>query len=481
MKSMSNFVFVFSTILQIADSLSIQPRAHVAQARVVGLPIHRSEIQDPVAHDKRRMQRRNAPVTGELDNLQTLYFLNTTLGTPPQSVRLHVDTGSSDMWVNTPSSRLCSLSQQPCSYSQTYTANKSSTYEYVGSYFNISYVDNSGAAGDYATDIMRFSGQNISSFQFGIGYDSASAQNVLGIGYPNNEVQVVRAGKQSYHNLPAKMQADGMIPSTAFSLWLNDVDANTGNILFGGVDTSKFEGSLVSVPIQKVNNAYSQFFVTMTGLKVGSTTAASDTALGVLLDTGSSLTYLPNNITTKIYSLVNAVYQDAEGAAFIPCSMRNKNTSLTFQFSSPASITVSLAEMILDLRDLTGKKVTFDNNVEACLFGIAPAGDSTSVLGDTFLRSAYVVYDMDNNEISLANAKTNVTTSNVIEITSGSNGVPSATKASNPVTATTGLPGASGGSNKKTSQSDSAAAGVAPSIEVLLLVVAAVGAAFMFG
>ena len=57
--------------------------------------------------------------------------------------------------------------------------------------------------------------------------------------------------------------------------------------------------------------------------------------------------------------------------------------------------------------------------------GIAPAGSSTPVLGDTFLRSAYVVYDLYNNEISLAQTNFNSTTDNIMEISNSS--VPDAT------------------------------------------------------
>jgi len=55
------------------------------------------------------------------------------------------------------------------------------------------------------------------------------------------------------------------------------------------------------------------------------------------------------------------------------------------------------------------------------------------VLGDTFLRSAYVVYDLSNNEISLAQTNFNATKSNVMEIQSGSAGVPNATGVPNAV------------------------------------------------
>lgn len=54
--------------------------------------------------------------------------------------------------------------------------------------------------------------------------------------------------------------------------------------------------------------------------------------------------------------------------------------------------------------------------------------------GDTFLRSAYVVYDLDNEEISLANTLFNVTESKILEIGTGKNSVPDATGALSAVT-----------------------------------------------
>ena len=380
---------------------------------------------------------------------------------------MHLDTGSSDLWVNTPHSTICTLRAGPCADSGTYTANKSSSYEYLGSYFNISYVDGSGAAGDYVTDTLRVDGQSFSGFQFGIGYTSTTPQNVLGIGYPAAEVQAARSGLKAYQNLPAKLAADGVIASSAYSLWLNDLDANTGSILFGGVDASRYSGDLVSVPVQQVAGTYLGFFITMTGLDVGSKTVSKQgMALGVVLDSGSSLTYLPNDVTKSVYQAVNASYQEADGVAFVPCSLRDSAANMTFRFSSPAAIAVPVREMILNVTDQKGHEMTFDNGVPACLFGISPAGTSTSVLGDTFLRSAYVVYDMANNEIALAQARFNVSTSDVREIGSGSGPVPSAVAAKTPVAAASGLPGgALGGNAKATGTSKDSGGGVlAPSM-----------------
>jgi hypothetical protein len=371
---------------------------------------------------------------------ETLYFANATLGTPAQSQRLHLDTGSSDLWVNTPDSSLCASRGSPCAFAGTYNANASSTYEFVNSDFNISYVDGSGASGDYVSDRFTIGSTTLDRLQFGIGYTSSSYEGILGIGYEINEVQVGRAGKQPYNNLPAQMVANGLIQSNAYSLWLNDLDSNTGNILFGGVDTARFSGTLETLPIQKTSGYFAEFLITLTALSFGDTEIASNQAQAVLLDSGSSLTYLPNAMTEAIYEMVDARYDSNDGAAYVPCSLASNSSTLKFAFSGP-SITVDMSEMVIEVYSTNGRQVTFSDGTPACLFGVAPAGSSTSVLGDTFIRSAYLVYDLANNEISIAQTNFNATDTKVQEIGTGTNSVPDATSVANAATATVGAGG----------------------------------------
>ncbi|KAJ8106155.1 hypothetical protein ONZ43_g7158 [Nemania bipapillata] len=140
------------------------------------------------------------------------------------------------------------------------------------------------ASGDYVTDTITIGGTTLDKLQFGIGYTSSSSQGILGIGYEANEVQVGRAGKAPYDNLPAAMVTAGQISRNAYSLWLNDLDANTGSILFGGVDTEQYSGTLQTLPIQANGGTYAEFLITLTSLKLGSLTVADDQALAVLLD-----------------------------------------------------------------------------------------------------------------------------------------------------------------------------------------------------
>lgn len=401
---------------------------------VIAAPIQRrSNLPHPAVRD--RLRKRDGTVQQTLDNEETLYYANVTIGTPPQQFRLHIDTGSSDLWVNAAQSQLCSDPETGpyCTQSGTYNANASLSYKFVNSAFNITYVDGSGAVGDYVSDTLAISNLTITNFQFGVGYESSSPQGIMGIGYGINEVQVNNAHLQAYNNLPAAMSNTGVIGAEAYSLWLNDLDANTGSILFGGVDTAKYHAPLQSVPILSESGVFAEFLIALTaiGQNGNSGSIAQNEGIPVLLDSGSSLSYLPDDITNSILHAYNAQYDESQGAAYVDCNLAKKSGSIDFTFSG-ATVSVPMNELvILNSVSSSGQKT--------CLFGISKSGGTVPVLGDTFLRSAYVVYDMSNNEISLAQTDFNATDSNVMMISRASQGVPSATPVQSPVTSVTGL------------------------------------------
>ncbi|KIV91640.1 hypothetical protein PV10_06156 [Exophiala mesophila] len=458
--------------------------------KTISLPIERIHIPNIASREKRRRHKRqgNGIVEQELDNDTFLYYANITLGTPEQKIRLHIDTGSSDLWVNTADSSFCSSRQDPCE-GGTYDSSASSTHKLVNNVFNISYVDGSAASGDYVSDTLGFGGVTLDDFQFGIGEVSSSEQGVLGIGYAINEVQVNRAGLDAYPNLPVALVDAGHIATPAYSLWLNDLDAAIGEILFGGVNTERYEGSLATVPIIRTYGDYYEFVIALTGLSLGGDRISSSSLpAGVLLDSGATLSYLPNDIVQVLYDEIQAVYVADAGAAYARCSLASNDSTFDFEFSGK-TISVSFNEMILTEGITTsGQPLTFTNGDTACLFGIAPADGSIAILGDTFLRSAYVVYDLENNEISLAQTRFNTTADDIQEITSGSS-VPGATPVPSPVTSVNaegggarlgtaatgtvtgfGSPSATGGSS-----SNAAGGSMAEMVPLSAAVVAAVG------
>ena len=415
---------VLATSILSANAINLISRRDGQAPRVVEHPIQRRHVEDPLQHDRLR-RRQSDTVNVKLRNELTLYFMSLSVGTPPQPMEMHIDTGSSDMWVNTPDSAICQRRGDLCDQAGVFDANSSSTYQYLNSDFNISYVDGSSSSGDYVTDVVSFGGLDLREQQFGIGYTSSSQEGIIGIGYPINEV-AVSYGYDQYANIPAKLKEDGHINTNAYSLWLNDLEASTGSILFGGVNSGKYVGELETLPIiREVGGVYAEFIIALTevGYNGNQGSIWNGEPVAALLDSGSSLMYLPDDIAQGIFSQVGANYVQSDGAAYVDCDLSTSDRTIDFTFSSP-TIRVPLNELVVG--------VGIDNNQPVCILGIGSSGTSTPVLGDTFLRSAYVVYDIDNNEISLAQTDFNSTQNNIIEISG--NSVPSATKVQGAVT-----------------------------------------------
>ncbi|KAK2871774.1 hypothetical protein FQN49_002841 [Arthroderma sp. PD_2] len=459
---------------------------------VIGFDIERFQAAKPVHRDIIAKRASTKTVSQDLDNQKNLYFCNLTLGTPPQTIRAHIDTGSSDLWVNTEESRFCSSRRSPCRQGGTYDSSGSSSYNLVSNDFNISYVDGSGASGDYVTDVINVGGIRLEDFQFAIGHTSSSPLGVLGIGYEAGEAQVNRFGDEPYANLPAALVKAGHIRSNAYSLWLNDLNASRGQILFGGVDTGKFDGKLQTVPVLHTRNGeYNSLVVALTGVGIrtgseGSTDSFPTQPVAVAMDSGSSLSYLPDSLAARVYNAVDAIFDPSNNLAFVPCSMANDDRKLVFTFSSP-QIVVGMDELVIDLGpDANGNEATFSDGSKACVFGVAPAGESISILGDTVLRSAYLVYDLDNNEISIAETRFNSTETNILEIGTGEDSVPDATGVPNAVTSAqitqaTGLPGVETGvPGARPTSSEGAAPTMGPDMTFGVAAAGLAGAGMLF-
>ncbi|CAK1358243.1 unnamed protein product [Cercospora beticola] len=382
-------------------------------ARVVHQQIRRKHVEDPVARDRRRWlaKRQSGTLNVPLTNQVLLYYMNITVGSNEQPFEVHLDTGSSDLWLNTDQSRYCSSVQSPC-VTGTYDANSSSSYTYVNSEFEIGYVDGTGSQGDYVTDTVRFAGAELEDQQFGIGYLSSTPDGIMGIGYGRNVASATARGGV-YSNVPQSLVNSGRISTLAYSMWLNDLDAAEGDLLFGGVNTEKYQGELETIPIVPYEDgSYRQVTIPLRGVGRNGEDASIQSLddLDVHLDSGASLTYLPDTLVRRIYNAVGAQYSSAEGVPFIDCDRADDRETLDFKFTDQKTIQVPMNEMV----------IRYPRNV--CVFGILPSGDSSFeesyyILGDTFLRSAYVVYDLARNEISLAQTVFNSTDDNIVELT----------------------------------------------------------------
>jgi Eukaryotic aspartyl protease len=96
---------------------------------------------------------------------------------------------------------------------------------------------------------------------------------------------------------------------------------------------------------------------------------------------------------TNLYSVVNTV------------------TSINLAFSG-ITIPIPTTQLVIGSPDANGN----------CFFGISKGASAPYIIGDDCLSAIYAVYDLDNNQISLAPALFGVTSSNILQIMAGPGG-----------------------------------------------------------
>jgi hypothetical protein len=203
------------------------------------------------------------------------------------------------------------------------------------------------------------------------------------------------------------------------------------------------------------NGQYQEMLVTLTGITITNQTGVntplttSSFSIPILLDSGTSLTILPTSVFNGFAQAFNAV--NNQGELIIDCGYKTTQTrgyvAFTFGDSSVSvTINVPIEELIQSIPD----------DSKNCLLGVVEASDSTYILGDVFLRSAYVVYDLTHNQIGMAQANYESSTSTLVEFEATGSGIPTLT---GQVSGTTVEPGTKSG----------AVATVAPSKDGALL------------
>ncbi|KAL9582224.1 MAG: hypothetical protein Q9212_003417 [Teloschistes hypoglaucus] len=441
-----------SVSLLIASSL-FRPEA-VAGLKTLPLDfeIRRHESEAP------RSLLRDA-VSGIISNQKVDYWANITVGKPPQPLRVILDTGSSDLWVPAATSEMCLDFSDICRQQGSYDPEKSSTINKLQDLFSIRYGDGSGVNGTFLTDTFGFGGITMENVHMamalaGSKVNSENAIGIWGIGFENAEAGIFRFHASIYPGVISEMKRNGYIRTQAYSLWLGAysesyiqplfhhmsltlqfVDQSFGQIVFGGVDASKYTGPLNLLPVVDApvpGTDVPRLTVQLTSLdlyqhdNLVTEFLPEGSVFRTLLDTGTTLSLFPKSVLRQLYAKPEVRFLEVDGKRGIPYVDCSLQATFAFRFGGSQAITihVPISEMVLPF---AGDR--FPDESLACQLGVGLSPLPLSfMLGDTFLRSAYTVVDLESKYIGLAQAATDVDitkdSDRVKEITQGPSGIP---------------------------------------------------------
>ncbi|KAH7417932.1 aspartic peptidase domain-containing protein [Cadophora sp. MPI-SDFR-AT-0126] len=401
----------------------------VSAAKVVSYPVSRALSRNEPPLPRGISGRSNFQEILSNNKSRGAYYASVEVGTPAQKLSLMLSTGSSDIWVIASTAAACK--NEDCL--TPFNPNISQTISTVAAGgFNITYVDGYFARGDYIKDLFAVgdNGEARVVLQMGLASnitDTVSTiEGIMGIGYSG---QV--ATSQLYPNFMDQMVSNGLTNTRLYSLWLNSIDSHTGSILFGGIDTEKYYGTLYSMPIHKDRKGnYTAFTVGLTSLSITPEDGTSipitkpSFSTPIVLESSTTIIYLPSDVVRTIYNMFDVTFRNS--TAFVDCKYSN-SSYMTFAFESGSVVNVAYSELINKIYVPSPEPTNLPFS-DVCVMGILEGdGPGTYYLGDFFLRSAYVVFDLTNNRIGIAQSNQNSQTSNIVEVPSGAASIPQST------------------------------------------------------
>mmetsp|Transcript_26155 Transcript_26155/g.56729 ORF Transcript_26155/g.56729 Transcript_26155/m.56729 type:complete len:388 (-) Transcript_26155:7-1170(-) len=311
-----------------------------------------------------------------VNHRNTAYYGNISIGTPAQLLTVIFDTGSSDLWVASTTSRP--------SGNRAFETGMSNTYVPTGKPFRISYGPGS-VMGHFCRDTVRISEMELPNFSFAQvsntdaieHWEDFPVDGVLGLGFQ-------AFSKNGESPLMSSLVASGQLKEPVFSFYLGD--QGPGELVLGGTDPDHIASDFTWVPVTmeawwavKLDEANLD-----TKLKLGSAATA-------IVDSGASFISGPKLEVDTIAIALGATKN--RGLYTIACDQTLPKLNFVLGGKSFA----------LAVQDMVVKR---QGNV--CTLGLRSLNlpQPMWVLGDVFMRKYYIQFDWGNKRIGFALAKT---------------------------------------------------------------------------
>ena len=310
------------------------------------------------------------------------YYTEISLGSPPQTFKVILDTGSSNLWV--PSTQCTSIA---CFLHTKYDSSASSSYKANGTEFKIQYGSGS-MEGFVSNDNLRIGDLNIKGQDFaeatkepGLAFAFGKFDGILGLAYDTISVN---------HIVPPfyNMINQGLIDEAVFSFRIGSSESDGGEAIFGGIDKSAYSGKLEYVPVRR--KAYWE--VELDKVAFGDDVLELENT-GAAIDTGTSLIAVPTDIAEMLNTQIGAK-RSWNGQYTVECS-RVPNLPVLSLHMGGKAYPLEGSDYILQVQ---GTCISAFTGLDINL----PGGGSLWIVGDVFLRKYYTVYDLGRNAVGFA-------------------------------------------------------------------------------
>ena len=317
--------------------------------------------------------------------LNAQYYSEIGIGNPPQTFKVVLDTGSSNLWV--PGKDCSSIA---CFLHTKYDSSESSTYKANGTKFEIRYGSGS-LSGFVSQDTVTIGDYKIKNQDFaeatsepGLAFAFGKFDGILGLAFDTISVNKI---VPPFYNLLS--QAKGKV-EPIFSFWLSDTNKDgdaDGEFVIGGMPEGRYEGKVTTLPLRRKG----YWEVNLDAFSFGDETLETENT-GAAIDTGTSLIAVPTDVAELLNKEIGAK-KSWNGQYTVDCAKVDSLPSVTFDFSGH-KFELPASDYILNVQG-------------SCISGftgldIPPPLGPVWIVGDAFLRRYVSGYQLDPPAVLLA-------------------------------------------------------------------------------
>ncbi|KAF8846105.1 acid protease [Paxillus ammoniavirescens] len=361
------------------------------QARAAALKDRAAAIQSG------HLDRRTASIA--VTNEAVSYVAAVGVGSPATTYNLIVDTGSSNTWVGAGTAYV-----------------KTSTSKDTGEPVAVSYGSGSFSGEEYLDTVSLGSGLTIAQQSIGVATTAtgfSGVDGIIGIGPLDlTEGTLTNEPTTTIPTVTGNLYTQGTIAQAVVGVFFAPTTTETstnGELTFGGVDTTKYTGTLTYTPLTTTYPA-SYYWGINESVTYGSTTILSSTA--GIVDTGTTLILLASNAYSKYQTATGATLDRTTGLLRLTTTQYNSLQNLNFNIGS---VTYALTPNgQIWPRSLN----TYIGGTSTSIYSIVnnlgtPSGEGLDFInGQSFLERFYSVFDTTNSRVGFATTAYTTATTN---------------------------------------------------------------------
>ncbi|KAL2062977.1 hypothetical protein VTL71DRAFT_6049 [Oculimacula yallundae] len=300
------------------------------------------------------------------------FFVPTVIGN--QTFNMLCDTGSADLWVYSNESSIYQSLDHP-TYAPTSSATLLQNYTWA-----IKYAQSTSAtSGIVFTDVVKtgpVTAQNQAVQAATFINEEFRYDGILGLA--SSTINTVKPVKQ-------KTLFETLGPSLQRNVFASNLRAEgNGSWDFGYIDQSKFSGDIAWAPVVN-GSAWKYWAISVGTFAVGEKSFGQQTVGDVIVDSGTSLVYLPNDVVDEYYSEIVGHEVTISGTHTFPCN----STVPDFHFKVEGGNVLTIPGKYVNY-------VVYDKAKNTCAGGITSLlNQKYSILGSLFVKNYYVIHSKE--------------------------------------------------------------------------------------